>query len=454
MKNREQIAVNLAFCFIVLLSLTCPARADATQDATERINHVICTVINLIQMVAGAIAAIVIMFAGVRWMLSSDDPSARNGAKTIIIGAFVGIIIIAIAIPVINLVTIDIINGLNCNIIPGADAMQYANQRGSTGDPVVANENPPKQNLPNMQIGDVMPGENDGTMGLVLKITIKNAGTADADDIRVQAYRSGGGKEDMCDNIAMHLSMYGGPLKPGGESTVTCKITKASLNSLLQNNEHLLVTADSDKKITESDETDNVRRVFLKVQDETGEVSVSWVESDCDGNVNRCMNGLDGTKTCGEAGKCEVGKMCKYSGLPFMKSCTCEPDDTCPSAPPKIEFVLGVDKPYGMDPETNKPFFNFNEEVELEYEPGTDTIQMWGRISIEFEKGWTSCDCSYHIDESEYMNNIEIHSYQPNLFPIEISTSPPSRLVTVKVGCFCDGIWGGATDTVSISPKT
>jgi hypothetical protein len=306
MNNKEQVVVNLAFFFIVLLSLTCPAQADATEDATERINLTICTVINLIQMVTGAIAAIVIIFAGVRWMMSGDDPSARNGAKTAIIGAFVGIIIIAITIPVINLVTSGMINGVNCNIIPGADAARFANQKG-TPEPAKT----PGQNLPNLQIGDITTDENIvGPMGLTLKIVIKNAGTADAVDVRVQAFRSGGGIEDMCDNVALYLSMYGGPLKPGGESTVTCKITKADLNSLLQNNEHLLVTADSDKKITESNEDDNVRRVFLQVQDETGEVSVSWVESDCDGNVNRCMNGLDGTMTCGEAGKCELGKMC------------------------------------------------------------------------------------------------------------------------------------------------
>jgi hypothetical protein len=452
MKNKEQIAVNLAFCFIVLLSLTCPAQADDTQDATGRINLVICAVINLIQMVVGAIAAIVIIFAGVRWMLSGDDPSARNGAKTIIIGAFVGIIIIAIAIPVINYVTSGMINGVNCDIIPGADAMRYANQaQFAEARDAEAKKNIPKQNLPNLQIGGITSEIDPETEDLILKITIKNTGIADAGDVRVQFFRNG---VDICYHVAMYLTMYGGPIKPGEERTVNCRVTKDEYYSLMQGiNEELYIMADSDKKIEESDETDNKAVVGVEKLAQPGIVRIASEEPPaCGDNTNNCIKSTL-SLSCGDK-TCVIGQRCKLSGFSIFSSCNCEDDDTCPSAPPKIEFVLGVDEPYGMDPETNKPYFNFIEKTALEYEPGTDTIQMRGRISIEFSLGWTSCDCSYGIDESKYSNNIEIGSYQPNLFPIEISTSPPSRTVTVKVGCFCDGIWGGATDTVSISPKT
>jgi hypothetical protein len=41
---------------------------------------------------------------GLRWVTSADDPGARNGAKTTIISAFVGLVIIAIAVFIVSMV--------------------------------------------------------------------------------------------------------------------------------------------------------------------------------------------------------------------------------------------------------------------------------------------------------------------------------------------------------------
>jgi len=212
------------FCFCLAVSVW----GDDMDVASQKISLAICSIINLIQLTAGAIAAIVIIFAGVRWVMSDDDVSARNGAKTTIIAAFAGIVIIAVGIPVVNLVVGGVINGVSCSIIPGADLARAAgggNQMGGV-------ESPPEQNLPNLQIADISAGPIIGeNMGLDLEVIIKNAGTADAYDVRVQAFRSGGDREDMCSGIAMYMSMYDGPLKPGSEATVMCRITKSGLNS-------------------------------------------------------------------------------------------------------------------------------------------------------------------------------------------------------------------------------
>ena len=63
---------------------------------------------SLIFLTAGAIASLVIILAGVRWVTAADDPGARNGAKTTIISAFVGLIIIMIAVYIVAVV----INGI------------------------------------------------------------------------------------------------------------------------------------------------------------------------------------------------------------------------------------------------------------------------------------------------------------------------------------------------------
>jgi len=71
-------------------------------DAANAINCVICKVASLIFMIVAALAALVIILAGLKWLTSGDDPGARSAAKTAIISAFVGIIIIFIAVYVVS----------------------------------------------------------------------------------------------------------------------------------------------------------------------------------------------------------------------------------------------------------------------------------------------------------------------------------------------------------------
>jgi hypothetical protein len=89
------------------------ADTDLMTSATGAINKVLCKLASLIFFTAGAIASLVIIMAGLRWVTSSDDPGARQAAKTTIISAFVGLIIIMIAVYIVAIV----ING----ILPGAD---------------------------------------------------------------------------------------------------------------------------------------------------------------------------------------------------------------------------------------------------------------------------------------------------------------------------------------------
>ena len=89
---------------------------DLMNTATNQINKVLCKLASLIFFTAGAIASLVIIMAGLRWVTSSDDPGARQAAKTTIISAFVGLIIIMIAVYIVAIV----INGIlpDSNIKP------------------------------------------------------------------------------------------------------------------------------------------------------------------------------------------------------------------------------------------------------------------------------------------------------------------------------------------------
>ena len=95
------VALNIA----MMVMAQDPAPTPAENAAAQGINCVICKVANLIFMIVAALAAIVIILAGLKWLTSGDDPGARSAAKTAIISAFVGIIIVFIAVYVVSWVT-------------------------------------------------------------------------------------------------------------------------------------------------------------------------------------------------------------------------------------------------------------------------------------------------------------------------------------------------------------
>ncbi len=95
---------------IILINTASMAFANGTNGSattagiSNRINCVLCNLADLIFLTAGAIAALVILMGGLRWVTSAEDPGARNAAKTTIISAFVGLIIIMLAVFIVSLV--------------------------------------------------------------------------------------------------------------------------------------------------------------------------------------------------------------------------------------------------------------------------------------------------------------------------------------------------------------
>jgi uncharacterized membrane protein YidH (DUF202 family) len=94
-------------------------------DIGTRISCVLCKVANLIFLITGALASLVIIIGGLRWLTSAEDPGARNAAKTTIVSAIVGIVIIMIAVFVVAL----IVNGIMPTAIHPED---WLNPNGCT----------------------------------------------------------------------------------------------------------------------------------------------------------------------------------------------------------------------------------------------------------------------------------------------------------------------------------
>jgi disulfide bond formation protein DsbB len=117
MDNKKAGAMLLAVVvFINVLSIAAFASSGAvtTDSIGGKISCVLCKLASLVYITAGAIASLVIIMAGLRWVTSADDPGARNAAKTTIISAFVGLIIIILAVFIVALVL---------NNIPGMDGV-------------------------------------------------------------------------------------------------------------------------------------------------------------------------------------------------------------------------------------------------------------------------------------------------------------------------------------------
>lgn len=76
----------------------------------DRVKPAICGVYGSFAMVAGALAALMIVIGGIKWIGSGDDPGARKNAKDMIIHAIVGLCIVVVSWMVVEL----IISGPGC----------------------------------------------------------------------------------------------------------------------------------------------------------------------------------------------------------------------------------------------------------------------------------------------------------------------------------------------------
>jgi type IV secretion system pilin len=66
-------------------------------EANNKINNLIHTVINLLSLVVGVVAVIMIIVGGLRYITSGGSDTGVTGAKNTILYAVIGLIIVALA---------------------------------------------------------------------------------------------------------------------------------------------------------------------------------------------------------------------------------------------------------------------------------------------------------------------------------------------------------------------
>jgi len=104
----------ILFCLVLWIQIVCAEDVDSAQ----KINEVVCIFIYTLEATVGAISSIVIIFMGVKYLNSGDDSDARYMARIGIISAFVGIVIVVLAVPVVNLVASGLLGTVDCGYFP------------------------------------------------------------------------------------------------------------------------------------------------------------------------------------------------------------------------------------------------------------------------------------------------------------------------------------------------
>ncbi len=96
------------------------ATSELTTNIITPIQKTACVILRTIQLAAGFVAAMAIMFAGLKW-LSSDDPGDRSAAKNMVLSAIFGFLLILIAAEAMTILFDGMVSGeeltFDCDIV-------------------------------------------------------------------------------------------------------------------------------------------------------------------------------------------------------------------------------------------------------------------------------------------------------------------------------------------------
>ncbi|MFH1721553.1 MAG: pilin [Candidatus Altiarchaeota archaeon] len=105
MKNKKRVFILLVSLLFILILISTFGSAQMVDSIVSPVSSVVCMIYRVIVRVAGAIAGLVFVIAGVKWVASQDDPGERKQAKETMKNAIIGLIIIMVANNVIQAVS-------------------------------------------------------------------------------------------------------------------------------------------------------------------------------------------------------------------------------------------------------------------------------------------------------------------------------------------------------------
>lgn len=76
----------------------------STEPASDRVERIIRTVINIFSLVVGVVSVIMIIIGGLKYITSAGDSGNVSGAKNTILYAIIGLVIVALAQVIVRFV--------------------------------------------------------------------------------------------------------------------------------------------------------------------------------------------------------------------------------------------------------------------------------------------------------------------------------------------------------------
>lgn len=111
----------------VVTGLLHEVQCDCITAPISNINTVLCGLICTLTSIGPPVCALVMLYGGLRYVTSSEDPGARSAARTIIINALVGLVFILLAVPIVNMLITDILTKVQCGCFEDLDPAAQIN---------------------------------------------------------------------------------------------------------------------------------------------------------------------------------------------------------------------------------------------------------------------------------------------------------------------------------------
>ncbi len=105
MELKNKTLALSAFICLVLLSITCTAQLSV--QIYNAFAVIICGIAEALWWIAPQLVAVIIILAAAVWVYSRDDAGLRNQARTWIIHAIIGSIILVIAYSIISAINVN-----------------------------------------------------------------------------------------------------------------------------------------------------------------------------------------------------------------------------------------------------------------------------------------------------------------------------------------------------------
>jgi hypothetical protein len=100
---------------LALLLASGAVGAALSDDISFPAINFICGIFSGIKLAGGAVASLVLVYSGLKWVGESDDPGARKNARDHMKWAIVGILVIIMADAMVLFVTNDPLTIQNCS---------------------------------------------------------------------------------------------------------------------------------------------------------------------------------------------------------------------------------------------------------------------------------------------------------------------------------------------------